>query len=235
MNTIDTRLEQAAEDAATMKTRAPAQPVSSVRRSLRRRTRFLTATSLFLVLGIAGSFAVGVAQDGTNPPTLLAMSDNGESAVAVGTFPHLVIDQPGWVVTDVEETASTADYTYRGGDKVMTLHIEFGDEAGLNRLLSDRTAGATVVMLTDQVGMEASECAAGVQEEVVDKADECGVGDWQVALVEHDGAGWIAIWGASGRIYELTPPATLTEADVLDILGSLTVADEAQWLDTTGT
>jgi len=206
MDTIDTRLDRAAEEAAAVRNGPPTEPVASVRRSLNRRTRLLTAASVIVVFGIVGSFALVAGQD-ESTPIVLAMNSSGEVAIAVGTFPHLVVDQAGWSVSGVQETPQSASYRYERGDEKLAIRIEFGDEDALNRLLSDRTVGAAVVSVTE-------------------------VDEQLVALVQRDGGGtWIAIWGAAGRVYELVAVPMTSEDEVLRILGDLTIADEARWAE----
>lgn len=184
-------------------------PMGSQRRLVP--ARGLVAASVAIVaLGVVALFAV-VAEQDESAPILLAMSNSEEPAVAVGTFPHLVVEQPGWVLGGIEETSDSADYRYVRGDQRLAIHIEFGGEDALNALLSKRTTEAAEVynvFLTE-------------------------VGEQQVALVESEAGGttWITIWGVTGRVYEMVASPMTSDGEVLDIFADITIADDARWAE----
>lgn len=172
--------------------------------------RLVAASVAVVFLGVVGLFAI-VAGQQESTPMVLAMSNSEDPVVAVGTFPHLVVDQPGWVLSGVEETSDSADYRYERGDGQLAIHIEFGSEEALNALLSKRIAETDEVhnvFLTE-------------------------VGEQHVALLESEvgTTTWIALWGVSGRVYEMVASPMTSDRDVLDILGDVTIADDAEWAD----
>lgn len=164
--------------------------------------------SLALALGLVGSVAVLTNRDSA-APMLVAMGNADEPTAVVGTFPHLLIDQPGWALIAVDEGFDSVSYTYARGNEQATIFIEFGDQDALNSAIAD-----TVSSLDDPYVVQ------------VDEVDE-----QQVAILGTDdrASDTTAVWGDAGRIFRMVTAGIGSFDDVYSILASLTVADDAQW------
>ena len=123
-----------------------------------------------------------------------------------GEYPHLLIDLPGWELTQVHQRPTEVEYDYGSESAEATLTIEVGDQSMLDDLVADRVASASDTSNTSVFGRSAT-------------------------MIRYaDAPEWSVIWIADDLIYELRAGPFDSSTEMRRTADALSPADHDEWL-----